>query len=149
MPSKSFLPKLLLVGGFLSLFLIIIYQNQIKDFLKLGCDKAGRYVDHVSYDLNLEVERRRPLSLIKEETELKLYIGEPFRDFGMSEWKEFWNVIYGIFSKTDPEEPGLVGKRRQLTKDEIISELKEMYPQPFDYFQENHWDMFFRIIFKK
>jgi len=149
MPSKRFLPKLLLVCGFFSLFLVIIYQNQIKDFLKLNCDKAGKYVDYASHDLNLELERHKPLSLVKEETELKLYIGEPFRGFGRSEWESFWNIIYGIFPKTNPQEPGLVGKRRQLTEDEIVSELRDKYPQPFDYFQENHWDTFFRIIFKK
>ncbi|MDD5409210.1 MAG: hypothetical protein PHC71_03880 [Candidatus Omnitrophica bacterium] len=149
MSSKRFLPKFLLVAGFLSLFLVIIYQNQIKDFLKLGCDRAGTYVDYASHDLNLELERHRPLSLVKEETELKLYIGEPFRGFSSREWADFWNIIYGIFPKTDPEEPGLVGKRRQLTEDEIISELKDKYPQPFDYFKENHWGMFFNIIFKK
>ena len=149
MPSKRSLPKFLLIAGFFSLFLIIIFQNQIKDFLKLNYDKATEYVDYASYDLNYEPTRQRPLSLLERETDLKLYIGEPFKGFNRSDWESFWNIIYGIFPKTDPKEPGLVAKRRQLTEDEIAYELSRVYLEPFSHFQENHWKIFFGIILKK
>lgn len=149
MSFKRLLPKILLVAGFLSLLFIIKYQGQIKDLLGVNLDKAKDYVDYVSYDLNYEAKRHRPVSLLVRETELKLYIGEPFRDFNKSDWEKFWNIIYGVFPKGDLERPGLVSKRRQLTEDEITYELMKMYPQPFTYFRENHWKMFFGIISKK
>lgn len=149
MSFKRLLPKFLLVAGFLSLSIIIIYQVRIKDFLRVNYDKTKEYIDYISYDLNFEFKRHRPLSLLERETELKLYIGEPFRDFNRSDWEKFWNIIYGIFPKAGPKEPGLVSKRRQLTEDEITYELMKTYPQPFTYFREEHWKMFFSIIFKK
>jgi hypothetical protein len=114
MSFKRLLPKFLLVAGFISLSFIIIYQDRIKDFLRINYDKAREYVDYISYDLNFEFKRHRPLSLLERETELKLYIGEPFRSFNKSGWETFW-----------------------------------IYPQPFTYFREEHWKMFFGIIFKK
>ena len=149
MSFKRLLPKFLLVAGFLSLFFIIKYQGQIKDLLGLNLDKAKDYIDYVSYDLNYEAKRHRPVSLLVRETELRLYIGEPFRDFNKSDWEKFWNIIYGIFPKAGPKEPGLVSKRGQLTEDEITYELMKTYPQPFTYFREEHWKIFFSIIFKK
>jgi hypothetical protein len=149
MSFKRLLPKFLLVAGFLSLFFIIKYQGQIKDLLGLNLDKAKDYIDYVSYDLNYEAKRHRPVSLLVRETELRLYIGEPFRDFNRSDWEKFWNIIYGIFPKAGPKEPGLVSKRGQLTEDEITYELMKTYPQPFTYFREEHWKIFFSIIFKK
>ena len=149
MPFKRLLPKFLLVVGFLSLSLIIIYQARIKDFLGVNLDRAREYISYISYDLNFAFKRNRPLSLLERETELKLYIGEPFRDFDRNDWGKFWNIIYGIFPKTDPKQPGLVGKRRQLTEDEIAYQVERAYPQPFTYFREEHWKMFFGIIFKK
>ncbi len=149
MPFRRFLPKFLLFVGFLSLYLIIIFQGRIKDFLGVNYDKAKEYIDYISYDLNFEFKRNRPLSLLQRETELKLYIGQPFRDFKRSDWEKFWDIIYGIFPKKEPKEPGLVSKRRQLTEDEIIYELKKAYPQPFTYFRPEHWNIFFSIIFKR
>ncbi len=149
MSFKRLLPKILLAAGFLSLLFIIKYQGRIKDLLGLNLNKTGDYVDNISYDLDYKPKRHRPVSLLVRETELKLYIGEPFRDFNKSEWEKFWNIIYGVFPKGDPEKPGLVSKKRQLTDDEITYELMKTYPQPFTYFRENHWKMFFDIISKK
>jgi len=149
MPFKRHLPRFLLVVGFLSLSLIIIFQGPIKDFLGVNFDKAREYAGFIFYDLNFEYKRQKPITLLKKETELRLYIGEPFRSFNRSDWENFWNIIYGIFPKTDPNQPGLVAKRRQLTEDEIAAELKKMYPQPFIYFMQDHWNMFFEVIFKK
>ena len=149
MPFKRLLPKFLLVVGFLSLSLIIIFQVRIKDLLGISYGRAVEYANYILFDLNFEFKRQRPLSLLERETELKLYIGEPFRDFNRSDWEKFWNITYGIFPKSNPKQPGLVGKRRQLTEDEIAYELKEMYPQPFAYFQQEHWKIFFGIVLKK
>ncbi|TAM42638.1 hypothetical protein EPN54_01025, partial [bacterium] len=102
MPFKRLLPKFLLVAGFLSLSLIIIFQARIKDFLGVNYDRAREYANYILYDLNFEFKRHRPLSLLERETELKLYIGDPFRDFSRSDWEKFWNLIYGIFPKNGP-----------------------------------------------
>lgn len=89
------------------------------------------------------------MSLMERETELKLYIGQPFLDFTPKEWNDFWNLLYGTFPKDSPEREGLPQRLRQLTEDEIAFELMERYPAPFSYFQKNHWDTLFSIALKK
>jgi hypothetical protein len=37
--------------------------------------------DNFFFQAGPRAERRRPISLLVKETELKLYVGEPFRDF--------------------------------------------------------------------
>lgn len=148
MRFKRFLPKILLAFGFLTLFLIIKYQNSIKDIWSFNLEKVKIYFDNFFYQTSSQPKRHRPLSLMERETELKLYIGEPFRDFTQNDWNEFWNLIYGAFPKEAPKK-GLPKKMRQLTPDEIAFELMSRYPSPFAYFKESHWQIFFGIVLKK
>ena len=129
--------------------LIIKFQTPIKDFLGFNFEKARIYIDNFFYDASPGKERSRPLSLIERETELKLYIGDPFRGFSKGDWEEFWRLIYGGYPLEDPGKPGLPKKMRQLTKEEIASRLIEEYNQPFSYFQGEHWKLLFDLSIKK
>ncbi len=148
MRSKRFLPRILLIAGFLSLFLIIKYKSEIRDFLSFNLEKIKIYSDNFFGYSASGPKRSRPISLLERETELKLYVGEPFRSFSREDWSDFWNLIYGVFPRDLPEKTGLPKKVRRLSKEEIAEELIRLYPNPFSYFKENHWGMFFGIILK-
>jgi hypothetical protein len=139
------LPKILLIVGFLAIFVILKYQNAIKESWLFNLQRAKVTVENFS---NPEIIRHRPMTLLQNETELKLYIGQPFLDFSRKDWADFWNLLYGTFPK-EPAGEGLPRRVRQLTEDEIAFELMDRYPQPFAYFQKNHWQTFFSIAFKK
>jgi len=147
MRSKSILPKILIISGFILLFLIIQFRGSIQDFSSNIFDSVKINLDNFFYQS--EAKRHAPVTLVQKETELRLYIGEPFRSFTPREWKKFWLLIYGAFPKDKPERAGLPRKIRQLTEDEIAQELISLYPEPFVYFQDQHWNMFFEIILKK
>lgn len=149
MRFRRILPKLSLIIGFFCIYLIIRYQNPIKDFLSFNLEKIKIHFYNFFYESGSGLTRRRPIIFIEREIELKLYIGEPFRDFTKKDWDEFWNIIYGVFPKDAPEKEGLPRKVRQLTEDEIASELMSRYPQPFAYFNESNWKIFFGIVLKK
>jgi hypothetical protein len=110
--------------------------------------KAAVYVDNFFYFAKSGVKRRPPITLIERETELKLYIGAPFKDFTRRDWNEFWNLVYGAFLKENPEDTNLPKKMRQLTEEEIAQKLTSFYPMPFSFFQERAWQSFFQILFK-
>lgn len=143
------LPKVLLPLGFLVLFLAVKYQHPLKDFWGFVLETAEIRFNNLFYQANSEAERHRPVSLLETETELKLYIGEPFRHFNQKEWNGFWRLIYAGFPRGVPPREGLPNKMRQLTLDEITSELTARYPEPFSYFKDEHWKMFFGIALKK
>jgi hypothetical protein len=144
--KRPILPKILLVIGFLALFLIIKYQNSIKDLWLFNLEKLKIHLDNF---LNPQIERRRPITLLDREDELRLYIGEPFRNFTPEDWDWFWDIVYGVFPEGEPQKKGLPKGMRQLNFNEISSKLMSRYPQPFTYFKKEHWNIFFGIIFKK
>ena len=148
MRSKRFLPKILLIAGFLSTFLIIKYKSEIKGFLSFNLEKFRIYSDNFFGYATSGPKRSRPISLLQKETELKLYVGEPFRSFSRRDWSDFWNLIYGVFHREAPEKAGLPRRVRRLTKEEIAEELTRRYPSPFSYFKEEHWGIFFGLILK-
>lgn len=149
MQFKRHLPKIFIALGFLSLILIIAQQNYIKDTWSFNLDKIKTHMDNFFYGTSPEVKRRRPISTAQKEVELKLYVGEPFKSFSYSQWRNFWNLIYGAFEKGEPLRAGLPKRMRQLTEEEIVAELISRYPMPFSYFKSNHWQMFFEIVFGK
>lgn len=150
MPHRiRILPKILLALGCVALFLLIKYQGALKEVVAHGGDAFSIVVDNFFFDMGAGVTRHRPISLEQKETELKLYIGDPFRSFEPQDWGDFWDLIYGGFLKVDPQRPDLPRKKRQLTEDEIADVLIEQYPTPFLLFQKSHWQSLFGIIFKK
>lgn len=143
------IPKILLPLGFLALFLVVKYQQTLKDFWVFAVDTAEIHFNNLFYQADSQNERRRPVSLLEAETELKLYIGEPFRHFNQRDWNGFWRLIYAGFPRGVLPREGLPNKMRQLTLDEIASELMQSYPEPFSYFKDEHWKVFFGIVLKK
>ena len=143
------IPKVLLPLGFLVLFLAVKYQRPLKDFWAFAVESAEIHFNNLFYQVDSEAGRHRPITLLETETELKLYIGEPFRSFNQRDWDGFWRLIYAGFPREAPPRGGLPNKMRQLTLDEIASELMARYPEPFAYFKDEHWKMFFGIVLKK
>lgn len=146
MRLNRFLSRFFLILGFTIVMLAIKYQSQLKEIAGFNLGKSKTHLDNF---FSPEVSRKRPLSLLQRETELKLYIGQPFIDFSAQEWEEFWSLIYGVYPKGEPEKPGMPKKMRQLTTDEIAFELMELYPQLFAYFQESYWRALFDIALGK
>ncbi len=149
MPVKKILPKILIIFGFLALFMIVSYRSAIKEKLTFQFEKLKTHTDNFFFKSGPGMQRRPPLSLLQRETELRLYIGEPFNSFSEKQWQEFWDVIYEAYPRGAPEKEGLPRKMRQLTEDEIAFELIELYPRPFANFREGHWRIFFGIVLKK
>lgn len=146
---KKTLLRIALAAGFIAVFLIIRYQGEIRNALLSGADKAKAYSDNFLSDSQGETKRRRPISLAERETELKLYIGDPFRSFTSAEWDDFWDLVFGEFPRESSGPGALLQGMRQLNTDEIAFELMSRYPTPFAYFKDSHWKIIFGIIFKK
>lgn len=150
MPHKrSILPKILLSLGVLALFLVLKYHSSLQDLTSYAKDWIRVNLDNSFYQSKSEGSRRRPLSLVERETELKLYIGEPFKSFTHKEWDYFWHLAYDTFPVEEPQEQGLPAKVRQLTIDEIADKLMKRYPDPFAFFKLDHWEALFGIALKK
>jgi hypothetical protein len=143
------LPKIFLLLGFLALVLVIQYQDKIKEIWEFNLEKLRIHRENLFYQAGPEAKRHRPVSLVEKETQLKVNFPNPFVRFNEQSWNKFWNVIYGVFPVQEPEKPGLPKRVRQLTPEEIMEELKRLYPQPFNYFKDQHWQAFFGIILKK
>jgi len=149
MSAKKILPKIFLFLGFLALFIIVRYRVFLRERLLFEFERAKIHIDNFFFETGPGVTRKKPLSLLEREAELKLYVAEPFRSFSDNDWREFWDIIYLPQPIERLEKKGLPNKMRQLSEDEIAFELMERYPQPFANFREEHWKMFFGIIFKK
>ena len=148
MRFKRIIPKILLLLGFLLLFIILRYQGVIKEFSSFNFARLSIYWDNFFYFSGDEPKRNPPISLLEKETELKLYIGQPFKDFTLEEWGQFWRLVYGAFPKENPGK-SLPKKVRQLTEEEMAGELQSLYPQPFAFFKEEQWRIFFGLLLKK
>jgi hypothetical protein len=149
MPFKRLLPKIFLAIGFLALFTAVACRRQIQEFFSFNLRKVKIHTDNFFYQSNSGLKRRKPIALLEKETELNLYVGEPFRSFNNKEWDEFWAIIYGAYPADAPEEQGLPRRVRQMGQDEIAYELARHYPEPFAYFTPDNWKAFFSIILKQ
>ncbi|MBL7151693.1 MAG: hypothetical protein ISS89_03785 [Candidatus Omnitrophica bacterium] len=129
--------------------IIIKYREQIRQFSSFHLYKARIHADNFFYGAGQGKKRHKPVALLQKETELQLYVGEPFRSFRKSDWREFWEIIYGAYPMEPPERPGLPRRVRQMDRGELAYELASRYPQPFAYFTPEHWKMFFSIILKQ
>lgn len=148
MPFKKILPKILLVVGLLALLVIVGYRNQISEFLSFNLKKVKIHTDNFFYESGSGAKRHKPITLLEKETQLRLYVGEPFRSFNRKDWGEFWSIVYGAYPMDRPEKEGLPRRIRQMGQEELAYELALRYPQPFAYFTSEHWKVFFSIIFK-
>jgi hypothetical protein len=147
MPPEKEFSRIYLFLGFAALALLLIFFKPITEYRSFLLQKAGIYRDNffASGDPKI-LTRRRPVSCAAQEGELIARIRQPFTGFTNEQWDKFWEIIYGVYPRQEPEGPGLPYRMRQLTYAEIASELIKLYPQPFANFSRQHWNNFFSII---
>lgn len=114
--------------------------NILREFTKA---KVESFKQDTSFTFN--PQRRRPLSFISRESELIHLAKDVFGQFTPSQWAEFWNLIYDPIE--EKQESAKV--KRYRTQEEIQSHLKYNYPNPFSYFNNEHWYYFWSIVFKE
>jgi hypothetical protein len=102
-----------------------------------------------NFTSQFNLERSRPINPIDKEENLKMVIGQPFLGFRRVDWEEFWNTLYGVFPLDYSDNERLPPRSRQLTYPEMEKRLKKLYPTPFSYFQDEHWQQFWQVIFGK
>jgi hypothetical protein len=89
--------------------------------------------------------RRRPITTIDLEENLKVNLAVPFREFSEEDWDWFWELMYEKYPK---EGVGWLKRKRQLDRQEIESILTNYYYQPFGSFREEQWGIFWQHILK-
>ncbi|MFA4888255.1 MAG: hypothetical protein WC628_01590 [Candidatus Omnitrophota bacterium] len=141
MRRSGILPKIFLLLALVVIVLLYNHQVEIRNILLYNTDRLKAYLD-----ADVQIIRKRPVSTLKKETELQLYIGSPFTGFTRKEWNSFWDLVYGLYLREIPERPDLPKKPRQLTEEEIIQELLPRYSDPLAYFKEEHWKAVFGVI---
>jgi len=149
MQPKRILPKIFLTVGFIAVFLLFKYQAVLKKLVQFNINKAGVYSDNFLKEAGSAPKRLMPFVTTDKEAELKLSLGAPFIDFSGGDWREFWNIIYGVFPLDPPDASGLPQRLRQLTPEEVSSELIKLYPEAFSNFKEGDWKGFFETIFRQ
>ena len=145
--QRSFWPKILILAGIALACILFFARDNLKDDLGDIVDSAGILIHNFQYGLS--PERSKPNTAIDKEESLKSFVGEPFTTFRRPDWDEFWNILYGIFPVDYSENERLPVKVRQLNYSEMEAKLKEAYPAPFTYFQDQHWQQFWQIVFGK
>jgi len=144
--KASALVKIILLILFLGLaFIFFIRKNlstDVRDLLTGGEITLG------NIERELFPKRRRPFSVVRQETELKLLLSDPFISFSRDDWDEFWDLIYGNRGYDIPENPRLPYTHRQLTLREIEEALKGKYPI-FTQFGNMHWEEFWKVALRQ
>ena len=144
---SSLRPKILIVFGIALAFMLYLARINLRQDWNDLVETVNIWIDN--FNRGFSPGRSRPISTLQREEELQMLVGPPFRDFQSLDWDKFWNVIYGLFPVDYPENERLPPRARQLTNPEMQEKLKELYPSPFSYFQDQHWQQFWQIIFKK
>ncbi|MCK4912383.1 MAG: hypothetical protein KAS05_01530 [Candidatus Omnitrophica bacterium] len=149
----KYLKNIIGIAVIILLALAVINFHKIKElnFLKSNANvwresvkqKIGIYKHNLSF--TFAPERKRPLSFLSREAKLIHLAKNVFGQFDPGEWTELWNLIY------DPVEEGQGDNlvKRYQTQEEIEYYLKYTYPNPFSYFQKEHWNYFWNIVFGK
>lgn len=118
------------------------FRSKVDESIDFVQKKTSNIKQNVA--MELEGERKRPVTLINQETALMALSPNTFKDFGPSDWRKFWDVIY------DPiREGGLFGAKRYRTKEEIKSYLLNNYSGDFSKFRREDWQVFWKIVFEK
>jgi len=94
-------------------------------------------------EMEINPERRRPLTFIEKEEQLRMFVPTIFEGFNQDSWDNFWDFIYEPITDRSGKYP----VKRQRTKEEIMSFLRYKYPKPFGDFREDHWFYFWQIVF--
>lgn len=146
MEDRHFL-RVLIVSGFVVAALMLAARSNLRgDWLAL-LNSLGKFKKEFAGGVKQE-QRRRPLSTAIAETQLALYVGEPFKNFDRLEWQEFWDIVYGRRYMDNPRGRNWPKVYRQLTIEEIRIKLVDMYTFPFARFSDEQWGVFFGVALK-
>ena len=118
-------------------------------------DRAFADYQHISQKARINVEnflynvkedasptRKRSDSTMQQEDKLKLFMPDIFQNYSKQDWDDFWKLIYG----RRPVGNSWIKQRRYRSVREIQKALAYRYPEPFGYFQGQHWQYFWSII---
>ncbi|MDD5045022.1 MAG: hypothetical protein PHG51_05735, partial [Candidatus Omnitrophica bacterium] len=131
--------------------LVLFLMVTQKDKLEYALSNFSRVISLVTTNIQTQMDPPRKFvgNRMQKEDSLKMYVGEPFMSFGVRDWEEFWKIIYGVYSKENPEGPSFIPLCRQLDQEEMQQELSVKYPNPFSYFQDAQWEAFWKMIFSR
>jgi hypothetical protein len=143
--SRRFVIRLWLGIGFLAIgILFLLKENLRKDYYDLT-KSLKITLQNLSYEL---VPPRRALFGVEnKKVELKVKFAPVFSNFTEEDWQTLWRIIYGIYPKNDLGRNERIPPRRtQLTIPEMQKELKLHFPYPFEYFNNEHWRLFWKTL---
>jgi len=142
---KKLLPRIFLLFAGLVLFFLVTQRESVEYFFTHASD----VITLISQNIQTQMSPPRAFvgNRMQKEDSLKMGIGEPFMSFSPRDWEEFWKIIYGVYTKENPNGPKFIPLYRQLDSDEMQAELSEKYPNPFSYFQDPQWEAFWKMIF--
>jgi len=107
-------------------------------------DPITRRIQAMRHNIKIDrgEERRRPTTFIARESKLKVFLPDVFGEYDEKEWKEFWDFIY----EPTTEMQGGISTKRYRTEEEI-KEFLYRKDRIFNYFQDQHWNYFWSLIF--
>lgn len=146
--SERFLTRFSLVAILLISLLMFSARDNLNDNWQSFLGVLRDFKSDISESLKAE-ERAMPLSTAVAETQLALYIGEPFKGFSRSDWQDFWRLIYGRHFMPNPRGRGWPHIYRQLSLGEIRVRLIDVYVIPFARFSDQQWGIFLGIALKQ
>ncbi len=115
------------------------FHNEVDKFFR----EVSQMMKARAYNIKMDISpsRKKNLTFIDKEENLKQFIPWVFGEFTASDWKSFWAVIY------DPvyDAKSKYGRKRYRTKEEIKNILCERYPV-FDSFDAGHWHYFWSVV---
>ena len=123
----------------------VIQLRQTKQYSRIARKGAsvkesiGQFFKAKEHNIRLETgggTRKRPLTFIEQQESLIEMAPNVFADYGDRQWNQFWDYVYNPVRRKE----GSYTVKRYRSKEEITEFLIEAYPDPFSYFQADHWD---------
>jgi hypothetical protein len=128
----------------ITILVVATRQNLFQDVndmitaLKIG----GHNIEY-----QLSPDRRKPLVIMDKEFGLSQLHPQFFNRFSKEDWREFWDIIYGIHPLIGFENEKLPAAERNYGIAEIQQVLIKRYPEAFSGFGEEQWKVFWKEIF--
>lgn len=143
--KKTF--KLIIGVAIVALIVLVLLQaarhpkiNNLRTAFK---DKFAVLLENLAESIS--PARKRPLTTIELEGNLKANLAVPFASFNQRDWQWFWHLLYGRYTQ---DSDGWPKRKRQLTKEEIQNILADSY-RPFGRFSPQQWEVFWQRILKR
>ena len=94
--------------------------------------------------MEMAPKRSRPITLIEQETNLRLFAPQLFSRFEDAEWQRFWSIIYQPIN----DKKSRFATKRYRNREEMESQLIAHYPDPFEYLKQDQWKSFWTEVLK-